>query len=60
MKQKSRERILALDLHPRRFGYVVLESPGKLLDWGVRRSYRKTNQHPEVLVEGRLRPLLNN
>jgi len=58
MKQKSLARILALDLHPRRFGYVVMENPGKLLDWGVRRSYRKTKSHPEVLVGGRLRRLL--
>lgn len=51
-------RILALDVHPRSFGYVVMESPGKLLDWGVRRSYQKTKNHPEVLVGGRLRRLL--
>jgi hypothetical protein len=51
-------RILALDVHPRSFGYVVVESPDKLLDWGVRRSYQKTKSHPEVLVGRRLRPLL--
>ena len=51
-------RILALDVHPRSFGYVVVESPDKLLDWGVRRSYQKTKNHPEVLARGRLRPLL--
>ena len=51
-------RILALDVHPRSFGYVVVESPDKLLDWGVRRSYQKTKSHPEVLARGRLRPLL--
>jgi hypothetical protein len=49
---------VALDVHPRSFGYVVIESPAKLLDWGVRRSYQKTKNHPEVLVRGRLRPLL--
>src|SRR6266446_5122020 len=58
MKHKSLTRILALDLHPRSFGYVVIESPTKLLDWGVCRSYRKTKSHPQVLVGGRLRPLL--
>ena len=58
MKHKSLARILALDLHPRSLGYVVIESPADLLDWGVCRSYRKTNKHPEVLVGGRLRPLL--
>lgn len=51
-------RILALDVHPRSFGYAVVESPDKLLDWGVRRSYQKTKSHPEVLARGRLRPLL--
>ena len=51
-------RILALDVHPRSFGYVVVESPEKLLDWGVRRSYKKTKSHPGVLARGRLRPLL--
>ncbi len=51
-------RILALDIHPRTFGYAVMESPAKLLDWGVRRSYQKTKRHPGVLVGGRLRPLL--
>ena len=58
MKHESLTRILALDLHPRSFGYVVIERPTKLLDWGVCRSYRKTKRHPEVLVGGRLRPLL--
>jgi len=58
MKRESLTRILALDLHPRSFGYVVIESPNKLLDWGVCRSYRKTKRHPEVLVGGRLHPLL--
>jgi len=36
MRSKSLTRVLALDLHPRRFGYVVLEGPERLLDWGVR------------------------
>ncbi len=35
-----------------------MESPGKLLDWGVRRSNRKTRNHPEVLVGKRLDSLL--
>src|SRR6266478_8406239 len=58
MKYESLTRILALEMHPRGFGYVVVESPSRLLDWGVCRSYRKTKRHPEVLVGGRLRPLL--
>ena len=59
MKHKSLFRTLALDLHPRSFGYVVIDGPNKLLDWGVCRSYRKTKSHPKVLVDGRLHPLLS-
>jgi hypothetical protein len=29
-------RILALDLRPRSFGFVVFEGPDQLLDWGVK------------------------
>ena len=57
MRYKSLTRVLALDLHPRRFGYVVLERPGKLLDWGVR-SYRRKDNPADVLIRRRLRPLL--
>jgi hypothetical protein len=32
-------RILALDVHPKRYGYAVLELPAELLDWGVRRQH---------------------
>lgn len=34
------KRILALDIRPRSFGFVVLEGPDRLLDWGAR-SFRK-------------------
>src|SRR5260370_42006758 len=57
MRCKSLTRILALDLHPRSFGYVVLEGPDRLLDWGVR-SYRRKGKRNDVLVQRRLRPLL--
>ena len=56
MQHKRLARILALDLRPRRFGYVVLESPEKLLDWGVC-SCRK-GKPSDVLIQRRLRPLL--
>ena len=59
MKHKSLFRTLALDLHPRSFGYVVIDGTNRLLDWGVCRSYRKTKSHPKVLVGGRLHPLLS-
>jgi hypothetical protein len=32
----NHKRILALDVHPSRFGYVIFEGPDELLDWGVR------------------------
>jgi hypothetical protein len=57
MKTISPARILALDLRPRRFGYVVLEGPNNLLDWGVR-SCRRKGKPSDVLIQGRLRPLL--
>lgn len=57
MNSKRLTRIIAIDLHPRSFGYVVSESPTALLGWGVCRSYRKTKKHPDALV-GRLRQLL--
>ena len=51
-------RVLALDLHPRSFGYVVVEGPNRLLDWGVR-SRRRKSHSPDVLARRRLRPLLD-
>ena len=57
MRYKGLTRVLALDLHPRRFGYVVLEGPDRLLDWGVR-SYRRKGNSSDVLIQRRLRPLL--
>jgi len=32
----NQKRVLALDVRPRSFGYVVLEDPDRLLDWGAR------------------------
>jgi hypothetical protein len=57
MRYKSLTRVLAIDLHPRRFGYVVIEGPDRLLDWGVRSCRRKGNS-ADVLFRGRLKPLL--
>src|ERR1700676_1337303 len=34
--QTNEKRVLALDVHPRSFGFVVLEGPNRMLDWGVR------------------------
>src|SRR6267154_6537873 len=57
MKHSRLARVLALDLHPRHFGYVVLESPDRLLDWGVRSCRHKGNS-ADILIQRRLRPLL--
>lgn len=51
-------RILALDLHPQRFGYAVLETPTDLLDWGVRRRYRKHEPLRDSSIQRSLRSLL--
>src|SRR5258705_3391383 len=34
--QSNEKRVLALDVHPRSFGFVVFEGPNHMLDWGVR------------------------
>ena len=57
MKYRSLTRILALDVHPRGFGYVVVESPDRLLEWGVR-SYRRKGNAADGLIRRRLKPLL--
>lgn len=57
MRYKSLVRVLALDLHPRSFGYVLVERPDRLLDWGVR-SYRHKGNSVDVLIRRRLKPLL--
>jgi len=42
MPKLDRQRILALNIHPRRFGFVVLEGPTRALDWGARSTRGKT------------------
>ena len=34
--QGNQKRVLALDVHPHSFGFVVFEGPNDLLDWGVK------------------------
>jgi len=58
MNHNSLTRILALDLHPRSFGYVVVENSSRLLDWGVS-SYRGKHDAANVLVCKRMRQLLD-
>ena len=42
MPKLDRQRILALNIHPRRFGFVVFEGPARTLDWGARSTRGKT------------------
>jgi hypothetical protein len=58
-KSKSLSTILALDLHPGRFGYVVLEDSTELVDWGVRRNYRGTKPWRTALIQKKFSSLLN-
>jgi hypothetical protein len=37
------KRVIALDVHPRSFGFVVFEGPNRMLDWGVRSFRTGTN-----------------
>src|SRR2546422_6303211 len=39
----NQKRVLALDVRPRSFGYVVFEGPTLLLDWGVQSSRHGRN-----------------
>ena len=34
--QTNEKLVLALDVHPQSFGFVVFEGPNQILDWGVR------------------------
>ncbi len=58
-KCKSLSTILALDLHPGRFGYVVLEDSTELLDWGVRRNYRGSKPWRTVQIQRKLSALVS-
>ena len=49
-------RVVALDLRPRSFGFVVFESRDELLDWGIK-IFRDMAGH-KVLAGTRLAPLL--
>src|SRR5438876_2138941 len=58
MRRNIPIRILALDLHPRSLGYVVVENSSRLLDWGVS-SYRGKHGAANVLICKRMRRLLD-
>jgi hypothetical protein len=41
--QSNEKRVLALDVHPRSFGFVVFEGPNQILNWGIRSFRRGVN-----------------
>src|ERR1700690_2013254 len=41
MSELDQQRILALNVHPRSFGFVVFEGPAMPLDWGAKRNHGK-------------------
>ena len=49
---KNHKRVLALDVHPRSFGFVVFEEEHDLLDWGVK-------DFPSQMASKRIRALLD-
>ena len=51
-------RLLALEIRPRKFGFVVFEGPTRLLDWGVR-SYPGRGTHRRSTVTKRICVLLD-
>jgi hypothetical protein len=58
MKTSHPKRILALDVHPLSFGFVVLEGHDHLLDWGVR-SFRHGVNAVKVPISLKLARLLD-
>jgi hypothetical protein len=42
-RKTNHKRILALDIRPRRFGFVAFEQPDQLIDWGVKSFRRGVN-----------------
>lgn len=50
-------RLLALEIRASRLGFVVLEGPARLLDWGVR-SFGEQNQRIVSTVSDRITTLL--
>jgi hypothetical protein len=51
-------RILALEIRPRRLGFVVFEEPTQLLDWGIR-TYGRPENEVSAVVAKKIDILLN-
>jgi len=45
-------RILAIDPSPKGFGYVVIESPSRLVDWGLKEARDEKNSRCLRQIEG--------
>src|SRR5437667_10361911 len=58
-KPASPKRVLALDVRPRSFGYVVFEGPILLLDWGVQ-SFRNGRNAVRVPLATKIAALLED
>jgi hypothetical protein len=50
--------VLALDVHPRSFGFVVFEGPNRMLDWGIK-SFRRGVNTVKVSAAKKLLALLD-
>jgi hypothetical protein len=57
MNRSTCIRLLALDLHPLRFGFVMFEGPDELLDWGIKAS-RHGGEPVKVSLNVKLASLL--
>src|SRR5438132_1955836 len=58
MNIPHRKRVLALDVHPLCFGFVLTEGPDELIDWGVR-SFRHGTNTVKTPMSKRLASLID-
>src|SRR5256885_7228127 len=58
-KAANPKRVLALDVRPRSFGYVVFEGPTLLLDWGVQ-SFRHGRNAVRIPLATKIAALLED
>src|SRR5712691_7038504 len=56
--QSNEKRVLALDVHPRSFGFVVFEGPNRMLDWGIK-SFRPGVNAVQIPAAKKLLALLD-
>jgi len=55
--QTNLKLVLALDVRPRRFGFVVFEGPNQLLDWGIRSFF---SGHSRLPTDEKVVALIND